>query len=424
MPLTITKEEAYARGAAATKLRLFSDDYVADLEEMFPQFRVEFPLSAHLDYRKEIVDLWQQRMDADLDLTRYDECRGLRDIADAEYRGYLDACGGDTVRAAYHFNFHYFLRLRLQTRYFGFTPEQRALGSTAGIYTNQAAECTAVYFEDSPDGPINGKNLDTVPRHRMGKEIPHHIPYGEPIKSVRLMGTATSTMLCDDEPAEIFPVNIEYILPKDITTVRDYVDFRYRYRQFCGPGNAVYVDQHGDSVAIEQSNCQMGWRFPTNGITAVTGLAYGTPELQKLKLERDRLSLEKRGWDESSPDWIYWRGCDARHSRLMKLVAAEEERGPTLEGIARMLLDPDASFPERISCANDKFHPDVESNSWTMYTWATVVFGPERRTYQWEQPVEPKGPIYCLEPKLHLGEGVAMQDKFNDEQARMTAIGK
>ncbi|NQU10718.1 hypothetical protein HQ590_08010 [bacterium] len=423
MSLRITPQQAYVKGSAAAKEPYITTDIVRDIEGMFPHWRAEFPLSAHLDYRAEIVKLWQERLTADLDLTKYPECRGLREIVQAEYRGYLDGCGGNTVAAAYYFNWAYFLRLRLQTRYFGFPEAQRAEHTPARVYA-PADACTAVWFEDSPDGPINGKNLDSTPDQRAGPYIPHHLPHGEPVRGVRLMGTGTAAVYCDDEPDEIFPVNIEYILPDDIRHVRDFVGFRYRYRQLCGPGNSVWVDEAGNSVAIEQSNTRMGWRFSTNGISAVTALAYTTPELQQFKLERDRLSLEKRGWGEDSPDWIYWRGCDARYRRLLQLVDEEARRGPTLAGMARLLLDPAAPFPERISCANEKFHPEVEPNCWTVYTWAEVVFGPERRTYRWEQPVQPTIPIFKLQPELQLGEDVAMQDKFREELARLTAIGK
>src|SRR5690606_36232780 len=105
MSLRITVEEAYRKGfEAGTAPSWFSDDLVADVESSFPRWRAEYPLSADLDYRQEIVKLWRERLNADLDLTQYPECRGLRDIVMAEYRGYLDACGGNLVKAAYHFN--------------------------------------------------------------------------------------------------------------------------------------------------------------------------------------------------------------------------------------------------------------------------------------------------------------------------------
>lgn len=418
----LTREHAYARGQESARNCLFTDDLVGYFEAMFPQWRREFPLSAHLDYRAEIVRLWHERMAAVPDLTRYPECRGVRELVQAEYQGYLDGCGGSEVQAACHFNGFYFLRLRLQTRYFGFPPDQ--MGRPAR-YGSMADACTAVWCEDTPDGPLNGKNLDSTPALKpMGPYIPHHIPHGDPIRGVRLMGTASAPVLYDEEPDEIFPVNIDDILPDDIRTVQEYVEFRHHYRQFSGPFNAIYVDEAGHSVAIEHSNCRMGWRFARRGISAVTAIAYATPEMRAFKLERDRLSLDKRGWTTDCPDWVYWRGCDARYQRLLMLAEEEGARGPTVEGLARMLLDPEAPVPERISVANEEYWPGLNANFWTINTWVAVVFGPGRRTYRWAQPAQPDRPIFLLDPECFPGEGVAVQDHFAGEWARLAAIGK
>jgi len=45
-----------------------------DVRSDVPQWHRESPLSAHLDYRTEIVKLWQERMNAGLDLTKHPEC--------------------------------------------------------------------------------------------------------------------------------------------------------------------------------------------------------------------------------------------------------------------------------------------------------------------------------------------------------------
>lgn len=423
MALRITKDEAYARGREAAEHPLVTGDLVKDTEALFPLWKREFPLSAHLDYRTEIVKLWRERMSAEPDLTRYPECRGLPEIVRAEHQGYLDGCGGNEVQAAYRYNAFYFLRLRLQTRYFGF-PDGRRGQSARNVYSPPATACTAVWFEDTPDGPVNGKNLDSGPEGRLGPYIPHHIPYGRPIRGVRLMGTATAACFCDEEPEEIFPVNLDDILPEDIRTVEDYVQFRHRYRQFCGPGNFVFVDEQGRSAAVEQTNCRMAWRFSAHGISAVTALAYLDPDLHRYKLECDRRSLEKRGWGEDCPDWVYWRGCDARYARLRKLTEEIAKRGATVEAMARLLLDPEATPPERISCANERYHPDIETNFWTVYTWVEVVFGPARRTYRWEQPTQPTEPIFKRDPEVFPGEGVQMQPRFREERDRLARIGK
>jgi hypothetical protein len=426
MTLRITKDDAYQRGFTAGKAGgFFSKDVVADIESYFPGWKQEFPLSAHLDYGAEIVKLWKERLDADLDLTKYPECRGLREIVHAEHQGYLDATGGNERAAAYHYNWSYYLRLRLSTRYFGFADDQTGKPSRylAGASAGVRAECTAIWFQDTPDGHVMGKNLDTSPRQIIGRQIPCALP-GAGVAGVSLAGTATACMFCDEEPDDIFPVNIDYILPQDIKRVRDYVPFRYRYRQFCGPGNGVYVDETGDSVAIEQTNCRMGWRYAEGGVSAVTGLAYQTPELRALKAERDQLSLDKRGWGHGAPDWVYWKRCNARYDRLMRLVADESRRGPTLEGMARILLDSEGGSGARISAANEQFHPDVQTDFWTMCTWVAVPFGPKRRTYRWSQTQPPKGPIFSHDPELVLDESAQNRPEFEDQRQRLARIGK
>jgi len=139
--------------------------------------------------------------------------------------------------------------------------------------------------------------------------------------------------------------------------------------------NGVFVDQHGSSVAIEQSNCRMAGGFSQNGISAVTALAYVTPEIKAFKLEREPSLPAKSAGAKTRRTGYYWRGCDARYARLMQLVEAEGKRGPRWKawpGCCR----PGAPAPARSPCANEKFHPDVETNFWTIATWVEVVFGP------------------------------------------------
>ncbi len=422
MTLRLTRDQAYQRGfAASRKGGWFTDSLVADVESYFPTWRQEYPLSAQLDYRQEILKLWRERLQADLDLTKYPECRGLRELVHAEHEGYLAGCGGNEVQAAYHFNFYYFMRLRLATRYFGFPEELRGKYNP---YATTAAECTAIYFADTPDGPCAGKNLDTSPNEKFTRLGPGHVPGGARPTAVRCVGGASAAVLCDDEPADIFPVNVDDITPPELDTVRTWAPFRQRYAQFCGPGNSVWVDRTGDAVAVENSNTLMGYRFAENGIAAVTALAYLTPTLKAHKAERDELSLQKRGWTHDSPDWCYWQGCNQRYDRLMHLVKEEAQRGPTLEGMANILLDPAGPLPQRISTANEPFYPGLDTNFWTMATWVTVLYGPQRRVYRWAHTPEPDGPIFLREPELVLEDDVPPQPEFEQQRQRLARIGK
>jgi hypothetical protein len=206
--------------------------------------------------------------------------------------------------------------------------------------------------------------------------------------------------------------------------VRDHVAFLERYRQFGQPGNRVWVDEEGHAVATESSNCRFGYRFAERGIAAVTALAYRTPELQAFKRERDLLSLEKRGWDQTSPDWCYWQTCEVRYDRLLALTAALARSGPTLAGLARVMLDPDGPLPARISTANEPFHPEVPTDLWTMYTWVAAPLAEPPRTYWWRQPARPTGPIFKLAPEQVLPPGTTVTPQLAAEHRALAAIGK
>ena len=414
MAVKITPQESYANGRKAGELaRRDSDSFLSQMDRTFAYWRKEFPRSAELDYRTELLKLEKERMSADLDLAKYPECRGLREAVENEHKGFLEGCA-DPFMAAFHFNSAFFYRVRLTSRYFG--------------WARPAGGCTAVWFEDTADGPINGKNLDQTPAdpRRFDHRIPHYRPHGKPIRGVELVGTASASVFLDEEPTDIFPVDVSLIMPDDIRTVRDFVEFWRRYKQFTSCGHTIYVDERGDSVAIENTNCRMGVRYSSGGVSAVTACAYLTPEMNAYWRDRGRASLEARGWTEDCPDWAFWNGCEKRYRRLLKLVEAESRRGPSPVGLARILLDPEAPHPERISVAGEQDHPDQDADCWTVCMWVSVVFGPGRRNYWWRVSDwnRPYRPIFEERPMFRLGEGVQMRPEWKREIAEMAAIGK
>ena len=42
--------------------------------------------------------------------------------------------------------------------------------------------------------------------------------------------------------------------------------------------------------------------------------------MKRFREKCHRKSLEIRGYDETSPDWKYWTGAEARYHRLLRLV--------------------------------------------------------------------------------------------------------
>jgi hypothetical protein len=421
--MNITKDQAYARGYNATQLGYSAKGIKADIASMFPAWHREYPKAAGLDFTHEIVKNWQERMNARLDVAKYPETAGLQDIVQAEYQGYLDGHGQDKVRAAFWFNWSFYMTKILSTNYFGFTPDM--MGKLDIYETRPAAECTAIWFEDTPDGPINGKNMDTRPGSQVfDYRIPGYVSNKTPIETVRMTGTASATVLYDEMPDEIFPVKLEDILPKDIKTVEAFVAFRNRYKQFCGPGNSVWVDSRGKSVVIEQSNCRMGCRYAENGVSCTTGLAYQDPAMKAFKLERDLASLKARGWTTHCPDWAYWATCIKRYDRLMAITRQHAKSGLGVKACAQILLDPHGPVPGRISATGEEFWPAMGQTIHTCYSWVSVPFGDTARIYWWKLPDQPTSPIWMQEPQQVLLEGVPMKESYKAELADLRKIGK
>ncbi|MCM8817397.1 MAG: hypothetical protein NC913_07820, partial [Candidatus Omnitrophica bacterium] len=259
-----------------------------------------------------------------------------------------------------------------------------------------------------------GQNLDDIVRPFQKFNPPEKGPSGKPFTKITAVGSASSAVLCDEEPENIFPVDVFEIMPEDIKNLKDFVDFLFRYREFWGPGNIVFADEQFNSVAIEKSNCRMGVRWPKNGASAVTACAYLTPEMNAFKKERDKISFEMRGFDPvDNPDYVFWDGCERRYRRLLQLVEQEASKTPTLEGLVGIMLDHQVPFPDRICLAGEKGHRlDWEAN-WTLTSSSSVLFGPTRRTLWWRK--EGNKPIYETKPFLILGEGVEMRKEWEKD---------
>ncbi len=392
----LSMEQAYARGKNAGELAVKDSNWLKMAESVMEWARKNYPASAELDYRREILKLEKERMNADLDLTKFPECKKWIDVVRAEHKCFLDGCK-DEWMTAHQFNWYWFVSRRLNTRYVRKTAPKE--------------KCTGVWFGNGIEGPMAGQNLDDIVRPFQKFDPPETGPSGKLFPKITIVGGASSAVLCDEEPENIFPVDVFEIMPEDIKKLTDFVNFLYRYREFFGPGNLVFADTEMNSVAIEKSNCRMGMRWAKNGASAVTACSYLTPEMNAFKKERDRISYEMRGFDPvDNPDYVFWAGCEKRYHRLLELVEKESSGTPTLEGLANIMLDHAVPFPDRICLAGEKDHPLQEDSNWTLTSFSSVLFGPTRRTLWWRK--EGNKPIYETKPFLILGEGVKMKPEW------------
>lgn len=405
MALNITRGQAYARGRAAA----------ADPpgpENDFKWARAAYLGVAEIDLAQELLRFSRERMSSDPDLTRFPECRGLREMVEAEREGFADVCD-DPLAAAYCFDWYWFCSRRLNTRFVGKSPP--------------AAQCTDFWFADSREGgPIHGSNRDDVLfRYKTGFAAP---PQKGPSDSVfppggritRVGGVASSVM-CDEEPENLFPVNTDWITPPEITDLKEYMAFMERYREFWGPGNSMYVDGDMNFASVEKANVRMGVRYSA-GCGAITACAYLTPEMNAFKKERDRASFEARGWGDDNRDAAYWAGAEKRYRRLLDLVQAEHRRGATLIGAAHIALDHAVPFPERICLAGQKGHPQEKMQNWTLVSFADCLSGPNRRTLYWV--IDPEDPVPIHTTECHVIPGEGLDERLPEWKREVTDAGE
>lgn len=390
----ITITEAFQRGFISG--RRARNTLRAQMDSTFAGWRTNHPASAHLDYAQELFKLDRQRMDSPPSLAKFPETKGWPDIVVAERKGFQEGSGCEPVELAFHYTWFYFMQNRLNTRYIG-----RPMGT---------GNCTAVFIRESREGgPLYGRNWDVTNRPESDLQPPRHGPDGK--RRFWVKGVSCATM-CDEEPEELFPVNVWEILPEDHRRIPEVVELLNRYADFWSCCNGIIVDEDLSCVAFEKANRRVGWRYSHDGTAAVTACARVTPEMNEHQTRCHRRSLELRGYDKGSPDWKYWTGAEARYHRLLKLVGDAAKNGPTVRDLGEIVTDHAVPYPERVCLAGETCHPllHAEDAEWTMRSRAVVLHGPNRRTLFWR--VEGQKACYDNPPFLIPGEGVEVKSEW------------
>jgi len=412
MAITLTPAEAYDRGRKMAVAALPTLDH--KMASDYTWARGAYIGAEELDFPEEVLRFSHERMASELDLAQFPECRGLREVVEAERRGVVDVIS-DPYRAANLLDFPFFISRRLSTRYVG----------------KQAppSQCTAIAFHDTREGsPIIGSNGDDLLFRYVGqdfkaKNTPQNALEPMTINQVTCVGGVSSAVLCDEEPDCLFPVQLDLVIPSKVTDLREYIGYLERYRDFWGPGNQLWTDGQGTFAATEKANVRMGVRF-SDGWAAVTACSYLTPAMNAFKKERDLLSYQARGWDpDDNPDRSYWDGDETRYRRLLVLTEAEHARGATLLGAATICLDHAAPFPARVCIAGERSHRDEAENSqnWTIISNVKVIDGPNLRAYHWVNDPDAPRPIYETPCIIIPGKGA--EGRLPEWEAEVQAAG-
>ncbi|MAE61423.1 MAG: hypothetical protein CMJ49_08725 [Planctomycetaceae bacterium] len=392
--------------AAATKLSAMTRQ---DMDEAFASAKQLHPTLGDADLEAMVRDYDRERLACEPDYAQFPEMKGLLDEHVGEREGFAEA-GVDATTTAYHFSWAWLLTRRITAHHLA-------------RYDLLPHSCTNAFVPESKEGGIvEADNRDDRAQESYREGIPKWRcdPPADATAAAKWewrRAGVSSGVLLDDEPACCFPCNPDELMPEEcLDDIHAIVDFMTRYREFWGPCNTIFVDRKLNAVAVEKSNCRVGYRWPdATGAAAVTACSYLTPEMNAFRAARFRKAMETKGETEADcPDWIGMKGSDRRHQRLIDLTNAEAARGATLWGMLNVVADTDVPFPDRICLAGQTALPEKEPMpNWTLTQHATVSSGPNRRTlYRSMERLDPPKPIVETPLKLVLGEGVKMKPEW------------
>jgi len=367
------------------------------IEEQFEWAQVLFP-TFEGDLAVVLRDFDRERLASEPDYAKFPEMSGLLDRHIGEREGFMENSGFDEICAAFHYSWNILLFKRLNAQH----PSdwQEAIKLT---------QCTNVFFPNGRDGVTIGDNRDLGKGEARANRSwqPTVVPWCKADQFCQ--GGASSAICMDEEPSCYFPCTPEELCPPeawDDLNVR--IEFMIRYREFWGPSNQIWIDRHRNAVAVEKTNCRVGFHYPqVNGAVCITACSYLDPDLHAFKEGCLRKMAKLRGQNEAtSPDLLYNTGSRRRYKRLWDLTnaAAAIPGGPTIWDALDIVADEAVPYPDRICLAGQ------DTATWSFLQHAGVTSGDKRRwVYRIVKDVENPTSVTEVTPKLLLGEGVEMQ---------------
>lgn len=291
-----------------------------------------------------------QRLQAMPDLAKYPELRGMRELIDAQWRGYRDGAGlRDDQWAAYCSGNSYYHR-HIATQ----------IGEGSPVRGTPESGCSCIYFPRSDRGPLLAVNLDSSPDE----------PFGEPewplANEHLIVAGVSSGIFLDEKSPEIFPAPVFGLVARYCRSTPEAVDMLARYNHFWGPGNLLVVDRSQKVAMIEKSACRYGIRHSPDGFGFVTAMTAEAPSMNAYLADRRAASLKARKLPAECADTAYWRCADNRR-KLMNELLDEARRTPTVEGLRGIIQFRDAQ--RGLVCYNgERLTPDGPPCEFTLRT--------------------------------------------------------
>ncbi|MDP6449882.1 MAG: hypothetical protein QF773_03620 [Lentisphaeria bacterium] len=367
------------------------------IQEQFDWTHVLYP-TFEGDLAVILRDFDRERLACEPDYTKFPEMRGLLDRHIGEREGFMETPGFDETCAAFHYSWNFLLFKRLNSQH---PSDWQAV--------LKLPQCTNVFFPNGRDGVTISDNRDLGKAEaRLNRNWqPTVVPWCTADQFCQ--GGASSAICMDEDPSCCFPCDPDELCPPeawDDLNVR--IEFMTRYREFWGPGNRIWIDRHRNAVAVDKSNCRVGFHYPqVNGAVCITACSYLDPDLHAFKEECLRKMAKLRGQTEAtSPDLLYNTGSRRRYRRLWDQTnaAAAIPGGPTIWDALNIVADEAVPYPDRICLAGQ------DTATWSFLQHAGVTSGDKRRwLYRIVADVENPTSVTEVTPKLLLGEGIEMQ---------------
>jgi hypothetical protein len=253
-------------------------------------------------------------------------------------------------------------------------------------------KCRVAYLPESDHGQIHVKNVDDPATFwKAGEPKPESLPCSE-----QLVEDGTGSGLhIDDEPEEIFPLNVRQMRPFYADDVPGAIQFYTRYKLFWGGGNVVLQDRQKRSAAIEKCSRNFIEVFQPgpDGQSHCSGMVCRDPNSPQGRYQRaKRLQYRKAfGLPDDGPDQTFWDACD-RAERMLADGLQRLSRPPRLDHVLRMFLTP---WPEGLNKSGAKLHPQQSEREYTLVTRCSLI--DERKYLRWQRdpatlkmPAEPE----------------------------------
>ncbi len=303
---------------------------------------------------EQVVACHRERIERAPDPQTYPEARDARDLLLARHRGLAQA-GMDEALIALVETLGFWTKHVMVHRY----------GKPANPVAIKALRerCRVVYLPESDQGPLHYKNVDNPmsvweprPREPQGQRWPH---------SPLFFDGVGSGLHVDEEPREIFPLDVKSLCQRHCTTVSDAEQFMLRYQYFWEGGNLLIHDDHGQSVAIDGASCnRKAVRRPgPDGISYINGMSSFDDDYEAFIAQQRRRYLTLTQQDETGVEGCYFRFCTGV-LRNMKKYMAELSAQPTLAKLHAVMGARDA---DGAMCkSGGKVHPDEVDPGYTL----------------------------------------------------------